>query len=74
MELLKTALNWIGFLAFLGAFIIPDYIAGVNKAMRLGKVSYPKEKRIKKWKWVGIFALTGLVAFGLFCRLDKFAA
>ena len=66
---LKNLLGSIGFLAFFAAFIIPDYIAGVNKAMRLGKAPYPKEKRAKKWKWIGIFLVISLVAFGLFTLL-----
>ena len=49
---LKSILSGIGIIAFIAAFIVPDYIAGVNKAMRLGKAPYPKEKRTKKWKWL----------------------
>ena len=66
----KNILGSIGFLAFFAAFIVPDYIAGVNKAMRLGKAPYPKEKRVKKWKWIGIFLIIFLAAFGLSLLLD----
>ena len=66
----KNILGSIGFLAFFAAFIVPDYIAGVNKAMWLGKAPYPKEKRVKKWKWIGIFLIIFLAAFGLSLLLD----
>ena len=66
---LRSILSGIGILAFIAAFIVPDYIAGVNKAMRLGKAPYPKEKRARKWKWIGIFLIISLAAFGLFTLL-----
>ena len=65
MEKVRSLLAGISVFAFIGAAIVPDYIAGVNKAMRLGKAPYPKEKRIKKWTWVGIFILTGIIVGAL---------
>lgn len=49
-----------------GAFIIPDFIAGVTKAQRMGKAAYPKEQKRKKWLWVCIFILIGCIGAGLF--------
>ena len=37
-----------------GAFIFPDFFAGVTKAQRMGKAAYPKEQKKKKWICVGI--------------------
>ena len=62
MQVLEKIFTYLAMFSIIGAFIIPDYIAGVNKAMRLGKVEYPKEKRIKKWKWIGIFLAVGIVS------------
>lgn len=49
-----------------GAFIIPDFIAGVTKAQRMGKATYPKEQKKKKWLWVCIFLLIGAAGAGMF--------
>ena len=62
MDIIGKILTAITLLAFMGAAFVPDIIANVNKAMRMGKAYYPKEKRKKKWIWVGIFVLTRLVA------------
>ena len=62
MQVLEKIFTYIAMFSIIGAFIIPDYIAGVNKAMRLGKVEYPKEKRKKKWKWIGIFLAVGIAS------------
>lgn len=65
MEKLQSVFGAIGVLALCAAAFLPDMIAGVNKAMRMGKVDYPKEKRKEKWKWVGIFFGIAAVALGL---------
>ena len=67
MEKLQGVLGVIAVFALCAAAFVPDMIAGVNKAMRMGKVDYPKEKRKEKWKWVGIFFLIAAVAFGVSC-------
>ena len=67
MEKLQGVLGVIAVFALCAAAFLPDMIAGVNKAMRMGKVDYPKEKRKEKWKWVGIFFGIAAVAFGLSC-------
>ena len=65
MEIIQKILYAIAGFSIFAAVIVPDYIAGVNKAMRMGKAHYPKEKRKKKWKWIGIFVLIAVVSFGL---------
>ena len=49
-----------------GAFIIPDFIAGVTKAQRMGRASYPKGQKKKKWMWVGIFLRIAAVGAGMY--------
>ena len=67
MEKLQGVFGVIAVFALCAASFVPDMIAGVNKAMRMGKVDYPKEKKKEKWKWVGIFFGIAAVAFGLSC-------
>ncbi len=62
VEILKYILEGIGAVGIIGAFIIPDFIAGVTKAMRMGRENYPKEKKLKKMKWFLIFILPGIAA------------
>lgn len=58
LEIIGAILGGVG---VFGIFVISDWIAGVNKAMRMGYQAYPKEKRKKKWKWIGIFAIVLLL-------------
>ena len=74
METLQKIFMTIAGLSMFAAIIVPDYIAGVNKAMRMGKANYPQEKKKKKWKWVGIFALIAAVSFGIYLILFYAAA
>lgn len=73
MEKIVDFLRGAGGVALIGAFIVPDWIAGVNKAMRMGKAAYPKEARKKKWTWIGIFVLVGCVLYALSYLLEKLA-
>ena len=62
MEILKVILGALGAIGVIGAFIVPDWIVGVTKGMRMGRENYPKEKKLKKMKWFLIFFLPGCAA------------
>lgn len=53
-------------IGFVSAFIVPDFIAGVTKAQRMGRAFYPKGQKKKKWMWVGIFLLIAAAGAGMY--------
>ena len=62
-EFLEKAGEIIGVGGIAAALTVPDYIAGLTKAERMGRVRYSSTpaKRKKKWIWVLIFlAVAGL--------------
>ncbi|MCR5575510.1 MAG: hypothetical protein K6F56_00700 [Oscillospiraceae bacterium] len=61
-EILAKAGEIIGVVGIVAAVTVPDYIAGLTKAERMGKVRYSNTpaKRKKKWIWVLIFLAIGV--------------
>ena len=62
LDSLKIILEGLAAVGIIGAFILPDFIAGVTKAQRMDRAAYPKEQRLKKIKWFLIFLLPGCAA------------
>lgn len=69
-KILETISQMIMGIGLFGMIVIADWIAGVNKSMRMGQQAYPKETKKKKWKWVGIFAIFTLIGFVLFWLVE----
>lgn len=63
---MKSIGGFMMVIGVVGAFIIPDFIAGVTKAQRMGRAFYPKGQKKKKWMWVGIFLLAGAIGAAMF--------